>query len=520
MIVRELFARLGLDVDSQSFETANNLLERARSGLMSLVRARSGLMSLGKIVAAGGLAVLTRQVAQTGANAQDASDRLGVSVETVQELGYAAKLSGTSFESLQQGLAFMARKGVKNLDQGLADLADRIAALPPGGERAAAAMEMLGRGGVELVPLLAEGSEGIARLRREAQDMGLVVDGVAVRRLAKLDDGFDRLTERLKGMRNRLVVQWIGPITKGLDLLERAIAGVSDALAVLAKNMDAVGVVFASFAGSYLVGLIAGLAAAAGGFGALAAAAASAAYATIAAWVAAAVPFLAIAAIIGSIILIVDDLWTSFTGGEGIILPTLKRLGQAFLDFFNWIGKKATEFGEAFVDAIMGPVKALVSFFTDIGQSLGRAGKAFSDAIVPSVQALDKSLGRFLNPPRAGPKDDGVPTIGPDGAHVSLDPAMRFGAGPKDDGVPTIGPDGAHVSLDPATRFGAAASPAASAAASPSRTTIGGQQFNASFVVNGAPGQDPQAIAGQVRDTLDQWHAAQMRQTYAAVGGG
>jgi len=485
MIVRELFARLGLDVDSQSFENGEVLIERARSGLMSL-----GKLALG---ATAGLAVLARQVAQTGANAQDASDRLGVSVETVQELGYAAKLSGTSFESLQQGLAFMARKGVKNLDQGLADLADRIAALPPGGERAAAAMEMLGRGGVELVPLLAEGSEGIARLRREAQDMGLVVDGVAVRRLAKLDDGFDRLTERLKGMRNRLVVQWIGPITKGLDLLERAIAGVSDALAVLAKNMDAVGVVFASFAGSYLVGLIAGLAAAAGGFGALAAAAASAAYATIAAWVAAAVPFLAIAAIIGSIILIVDDLWTSFTGGEGIILPTLKRLGQAFLDFFNWIGKKATEFGEAFVDAIMGPVKALVSFFTDIGQSLGRAGKAFSDAIVPSVQALDKSLGRFLNPPRAGPKDDGVPTIGPDGAHVSLDPAMRFGA---------------------------AASPAASAAASPSRTTIGGQQFNASFVVNGAPGQDPQAIAGQVRDTLDQWHAAQMRQTYAAVGGG
>lgn len=464
MIVRELFARLGLDVDSQSFETANNLLERGKLALVAMRNA--------SLVAAGGLAVLARQVAQTGANAQDASDRLGVSVETVQELGYAAKLSGTSFESLQQGLAFMARKGVKNLDQGLADLADRIAALPPGGERAAAAMEMLGRGGVELVPLLAEGSEGIARLRREAQDMGLVVDGVAVRRLAKLDDGFDRLTERFKGLRNRLVVQWLDKILKVLDLFERALTGVSDALLVLAKNMDAVGVVFASFAGAYLVQLIAGLAAATGGFGALAAAAASAAYATIAAWVAAAVPFLAIAAIIGSLILIVDDLWTSFTGGEGIILPTLKRLGDALSGVFTTAIEWWKDQFVAFFDWTMEKVKGL--------------GQWIADTVAVPFNAIRKF----------------------------------FGSGTQSDGVPTVGPDGAHVFVDPSTRFGAAASPATSAAASPSRTVVGAPQFNASFVVNGAPGQDPQAIAGQVRDALDQWHAAQMRQTYAAVGGG
>lgn len=464
MIVRELFARLGLDVDEDSFDKGDARIEALAGGMRSML--------VGAAAAVGGLAVLVRQVAQVGAHANDTADRLGLSTDAVQELGYAAKLTDTAFESLQQGLAFMARKGVKDLDKGLADLADQVAALPPGGERAAAAMEALGRGGVDLVPLLAQGSEGIARLREQARSMGLVLEGDALRAADKFDDGLDRLGQRARGLRNRVIGPWMPTFLKWLDKVEAAFVAVSDAMAEVAKWADLLVVLFGSALAANLVLLVVQLAAAAGGFDILAASAARAAWDTIAAWVAAAAPFLAITAAIASVILIVEDLYTSLTGGEGVILPTLKRFGESlkdafatafefwktgFVEFFDWLGRKAVEVGDWIAGVVSAPFKAVRRLF--IGQE---------------------------------PTPDGVPTVTPSGA----------------------------TAFSPASFFGPGASPRASAEATASRALLSMPRFDASFVVNAAPGQDPQAVAGAVRDAMDQWHSTKMRETYAAVGGG
>ena len=464
MIVRELFARLGLDVDAQSFETAENRIAKLQLGLRA--------MGLAAGAAVGGLAVLVRQVALAGAHANDTADRLGLSTDAVQELGYAAKLTDTSFESLQQGLAFMARKGVKDLDKGLADLADQVAALPPGGERAAAAMEALGRGGVDLVPLLAQGSEGIARLREQARSMGLVLSGDALSAADKFDDGLDRIGQRLRGLRNRVIGPWMPTFLKWLDKLEAVLVAVSDAMAEVAKWADLLAVLFGSALAANLALLVTTLASAAGGFGALAASASSAAFATITAWTAAAAPFLAITAAIAAVILIVEDLYTSLTGGEGVILPTLQRFGDRLKDLFS----VAVEFWR--------------DTFTDFFRWMGDKAAALGDWIVEKVKIPVDAVRRILN------------------------------GGASPDGVPTIGPDGAAASVAPASFYGAGASPADSAVVSKPLSHMSRSQFNASFVVNASPGQDPQAVAGAVRDAMDQWHSTKMRETYAAVGGG
>ncbi len=58
-------------------------------------------------------------------------------------------------------------------------IADRIAAIQNPAERAAAAVKIFGRNGTELLPLLLQGADGIAKWEARARALGLVMNGEA-----------------------------------------------------------------------------------------------------------------------------------------------------------------------------------------------------------------------------------------------------------------------------------------------------------------------------------------------------
>ena len=152
--------------------------------------ARTGRNILGLATAAAApLAGMTLAFASAGDKLDKMSKRTGVSVKALSELAFAAEQSGSSIDSVEKGIRGMQRSllnaemGSKAASDALASIglsanelsgmrpedqftaiADAIAKVQDPSKRAALAMQLFGRAGSELLPMLAENAEGIAEL--------------------------------------------------------------------------------------------------------------------------------------------------------------------------------------------------------------------------------------------------------------------------------------------------------------------------------------------------------------------
>jgi YD repeat-containing protein len=168
-----------------------------------------------------------------------ASQRVGVTVETLSALKYAADLSGVSFDQLQTGLAQFSKRlvdvgdgasqagallrqfGVTAGDDtrtALGKVAAAFARAEDGAAKTAAAMELFGRSGTELIPLLNSGADGLDTLTREAERLGLVMETET----AKAAEQFNDNLTRLKGAATGLAMDLSGPLVSALADLTNA----------------------------------------------------------------------------------------------------------------------------------------------------------------------------------------------------------------------------------------------------------------------------------------------------------
>lgn len=187
----------------------------------------------GKIIGKGiGIAVaaligLAKSTINVMDAAEDTANRLGTTTEFISEMGYAAKMTSVDAATLEAALgrfavnAAKAEQGAKlpaaafksmgvsvvdaqgkllPLEQLLPKIADRFKAMPDGPRQAAMAVALFGREGQKLVPLLNQGSEGIAELRAEAQRLGISISSEAAAAAGELNDRLDRTIQSVKGM--------------------------------------------------------------------------------------------------------------------------------------------------------------------------------------------------------------------------------------------------------------------------------------------------------------------------------
>lgn len=196
-------------------------LDKAKAKLESWA---DSLTSLGRRLGAVGLALGTplllsaKQFADAGSILADASARTGASVESLSELGFAAEQSGTDFATLEGSLRKMqkllveAAGGAKGANSTLSDLgltvaqlgrlapdkqfellADRISRIQNPAKRTAVALEVFGKSGAQLLPLLNTGAAGIKALRLEAQRLGLTMSTADAQAAEEFGDALDVL---------------------------------------------------------------------------------------------------------------------------------------------------------------------------------------------------------------------------------------------------------------------------------------------------------------------------------------
>jgi hypothetical protein len=157
----------------------------------------------------------------SGGEIDKAMQRIGISAERLQELRYAAKISGSSFETLDASLlkfnqnlanaaagknadlaSLMKKLGIAlkdangNLRNGadlLPEFADAIKRNTDSGLRARMMVAAFGKAGTELIPMLAGGSEALSDMTKRAKSLGIVMSGEDVKAAAELGDRIDEL---------------------------------------------------------------------------------------------------------------------------------------------------------------------------------------------------------------------------------------------------------------------------------------------------------------------------------------
>lgn len=92
-----------------------------------------------------------------------------------------------------------AEGNVKGAAQLLGEVADRFAELPDGPQKAALAIQLFGKQGAALLPLLNRGGAGIKELTDQARELGLVLDEETYAAAGQFNDTLDVIASRSEG---------------------------------------------------------------------------------------------------------------------------------------------------------------------------------------------------------------------------------------------------------------------------------------------------------------------------------
>jgi len=208
----------------------SNLTDRAKT-LRVGMRALGG--ALAGVAAVGGLATLIDRSISAADAVGKTADKIGVGVEALQELRYAAQLAGVEQRTMDMALQRFTRrvaeaaKGTGEAKQALAqmgialkdqhgnirrsedllnDVAEAFRRTTDPAERLRLAFKLFDSEGVAMVNMLVGGAEALEATRRRARDLGIVLDEDLVRNAEKARDELDTLGKVISANLTRAVL--------------------------------------------------------------------------------------------------------------------------------------------------------------------------------------------------------------------------------------------------------------------------------------------------------------------------
>jgi hypothetical protein len=175
----------GLLVAEAFTKIKDSIVDFATEGVAELrtVAGETGKMSREMGVSAESASALIAVFARFGVEMPEASTALGIfskhlhGIDEIQGEG-AVKGKGFALVMHDLGVSFQDASGAAlPMDQVLLSVADKFKEMPNGVEKTGLAMQLFGRAGKDMIPILNQGSEGIKELESEAAKLGLVLTG-------------------------------------------------------------------------------------------------------------------------------------------------------------------------------------------------------------------------------------------------------------------------------------------------------------------------------------------------------
>lgn len=175
------------------------------------------------------------------------AEKLGVSTQSFVALEHAANLADVSIETLERSFFKMQQTLVKtpkkfeelglnieelrNMapDKQFEAMADAISKIDDAADRSAAAFGIFGKSAQDLLPLFAEGSEGIEKARKETEAYGIAVGKLDANQIEEMNDAVTRLKASWSGFSVSLTASLAGPLTDWLDFFTDFVSRIKEA---------------------------------------------------------------------------------------------------------------------------------------------------------------------------------------------------------------------------------------------------------------------------------------------------
>lgn len=232
-------------------------LNKRMAGIGSSIAKIGGALALGAV--AGGAAILggmAKSAFELGSSLTEAASKVGVTVEALQEMRFAATQNGISIETMDGSLNKMTRTlgelslgnkavaanfkelGMSARDfvgltptESFAKIADALKGIESETERAALGNKIFGRSYAELKPLIDLGAAGI-NAAAEAKRKDGVVSTEQAAKLDDLADGWDRLKEKVGVASAQFIANTSSSknAAAGIDGISKSVTGAIESL--------------------------------------------------------------------------------------------------------------------------------------------------------------------------------------------------------------------------------------------------------------------------------------------------
>lgn len=229
--------RVVLGADTASLEKG---LKNAQSSLSKFATSAkiAGAAIAGAMAGiVGGVAVAMKNTIEQADKMGKMAQSFGVPVEELSKLKHAADLSDVSVESLGKAMGRLSKSmmevaggkendvsqtfktlgiNVQNADGSLksasaimAEVAGKFGQMQDGAGKTAIAMQLFGRAGAELIPMLNSGKDGLQEMMTEAEQLGIVIDSKTAKAAEAFNDNLTRLGKVKDGIITQITARML-----------------------------------------------------------------------------------------------------------------------------------------------------------------------------------------------------------------------------------------------------------------------------------------------------------------------
>ncbi len=256
MEVDEVRARLVADTSSFISGMSGASASVVAMGATSVAAgnlASAAIMKIGEVALNAATAIITWTNAAGAAaeQTQQLSMQLGISANVLEGWSVALGETGLNAHALAQGMRTLSKemlglqqgseKSIENFqrlgftwdqidnagnntEQMIRTIADKFKEMPDGAEKSRMAMELFGRAGLQLIPILNQGAIGLDQARQKAIDFGLVLTDQERNALSKYDDALDDAKLALEGFKTQVAAAFAPALTSLVNAMTWAIS--------------------------------------------------------------------------------------------------------------------------------------------------------------------------------------------------------------------------------------------------------------------------------------------------------
>ncbi len=288
MALREIFARFGFEFDSAKLKQAHAGVQavkneaKAAGGPAGLGAFAAGLKGALALAVGNELVQFGRDIAAQAAELEDASEQTGLAADELQAYSLAGALGGASAGDFANALKKLSKEmatgtdesgqasklfktlgidtknaegGVRSFAEVLPDIAQKIADLPSPAQQTALALQVFGKAGTKLLPVLKQGRAGVEALKAQLDELGGGFSEEAINRADEYDDSIIKLEYSFRSLKSLLVTAVAPILTTVVDKVRKGVAFVASFNKGTTAASTAVGVLAAVLSGKLALAL-------------------------------------------------------------------------------------------------------------------------------------------------------------------------------------------------------------------------------------------------------------------------